>query len=154
MSKWLNRSIITLCGVLLVGFLGCSAMQDAIIPCYINPEAVEYADEEPISFLPYTSLWDAERIALGMEHSHFLNQRNLVRLMEDDDTKHSFLSEQHASYMKSAREFRDIVFDPSGPVGAMIPLLLGGTFGALAIKRPGDKSKKQIEEEKKNGNSN
>ena len=42
----------------LVGFLGCAGFQDALTPCYIDPEIGEYTEDDMTSFVPvsYTHL--------------------------------------------------------------------------------------------------
>ncbi len=44
-----------------------------------------------------------------------------------------------------ARQLQQRLFSPTGSVGMIMTTLFGGTLGSLLIKRPGDKSKKEVE---------
>ncbi len=148
MNKKLETLIVGVVAVILITFLGCSAMQDGMTPCFIEPDAIEYTGEKPTSFMPFTSLWDAERIEARLDYRHQLNQIAYVRLMEDDNLRVSFLKDKSTIHMAGAREFQKTVFSPAGPVGLLVSGLGFGTLGAILIKRPGDKSKKEVDLEK------
>lgn len=155
MNKWLNRLIITLVGAFIIALIGCSSMQDVITPAYIEPEAISYADMNDVpSFMPWTSLWDLKRIEQRMNFNHTVKQIVCDRMKEDDTLGYNFLKGAVAQSIKDAEEFKSTIFSPEGPIGMLLPMVLGGTFGALVIKRPGDKTKKQVEEVLKTGNGN
>ena len=118
-SKVIGTAVITLASLMLVVLLGCSAISDAFTPCYIPSELVTVTGGDLWSPVPYTTLWDAERIAL---RTYF------------------YLDELNIS-MKGAREFQAYILNPTGPLGV---LLVGGpalTLGALGISKPKDKKK-------------
>ncbi len=126
-SKVFQTTVITLASLILVVLLGCSTVLDAVTPCYI-PEQLEYTGElwSPV---PYTTLWDAERIA-----------RRTYFLLEELDIG-----------ITAAREFQHHLFNPTGPLGL---LLVGGPafgLGSLLISKP--KDKKRITELEHNGNA-
>lgn len=141
MTKWIKRITVTVSALVLIVLFGCSAVMDAVTPCYIEPEAIRYADANPTSFMPFTTLWDAHRIDSMMGYKHILNQVEKNRLLEDDDMKYSFLKNVQAVHKQGAQALQETVFSPEGPIGLLFPTLFGGTLGALLIKRPGDVKK-------------
>lgn len=148
----IGKGLVTLvCVIGLVVIFGCAAMMDAVTPCFIEPDAIIYADEVPTSFMPFTSLWDAERIDYKMNYVHILNQKALERLMEDDNLEYSFLIDKSVIHQVGAREFQKAVFTPDGLIGLLIPTLCTGTLCATLISKPGDKRKITELETKLNG---
>ena len=112
-------TIMTLSSLILVTVLGCSLFVDAITPCYIPPELAKVIDESPTSFLPYTTVFDAQRML----------------------RKINYLTEGLVIGVGAARELQSNVLNPTGPLGL---LLVGGpalTIGALGISKPKDKKK-------------
>ena len=150
MSK-LEKVLVGLCILLSLAFVTTGCFQDILVPAYIDPVAIEYSKEVVPSFI-YTNLWDAERVALGLDQQHFLIQRSLARMMEDDDTKYDFLSNAHSYNIASAKELRDNIFSPTSPLGALIPGLSGLGLGWIALSKPSDK-KKIVELQNGNGKS-
>jgi hypothetical protein len=149
-GKWLNRFVILFVALFTIGFLGCISLQDIATPCVIEPAAAEYAKVKPTSFLPWTTLYDAKRVTLHMDYQHQLKQIELMRDLQDDDLHVTFIRDAHVAHVEAAKEFRDSAFSPES-TGSLLASGLGfGTLGALLIKRPGDKSEKQIKAE--NGN--
>jgi len=151
MNKHLQRGIVLLSTIILVAFLGCSAMMDGVTPCHIDERIGEYTEEPMVSYLPYTSLWDAKRLNRELDRKHEKADTDLVRLIEDNDDFYTFLKDAHAIHMAGAQEFQDNVFNPTGPIGALILATTGVSIGAFGISKPGDK-KKLTELQKTNGN--
>lgn len=151
MNKWLQRGIVLVASIILVVFLGCSAMMDGVTPCHIDERVGTYTEEEMTSYMPFTSLWDAKRLNREMDRMHELNNKELIRLAEDNDDLYMFLKESHSINMAGSQEFQDNVFNPTGPIGAMILATTGIGIGALGISKPGDR-KKIVELENGNGN--
>lgn len=120
--------------ILLVTILGCATIQDVIVPCYIPERALRYTGSKGTSFLPYTSLWDAERIDRLVDFTH--RKKRL-----QDDLEHGFIKGLNVFHIGSAKQLRTSIFSPQGLVGSLVPTLLGGGLGALLIKRPGDKGR-------------
>jgi len=116
--------------------LGCSMFQDAVTPTYIEPDAIKYTGELATSFMPYTTLWDAERINDRLDYTHDVKQTMYSRLSEDDVKKYNFLKDKGTLHIQGAKEFQKIVFSPEGPIGLLLPALFGTTIGAMFIKRP------------------
>ena len=124
-------------GIFFVGLglfvlLGCSAFQDTIIPTYIDPAAIEYADANVPLLLPYTTLTDAKYVDAKLDYIHSL-----------DNLEYAYLKDGLQMHIANAEEFKRVVFNPEGPIGLLLPTLFGGTLGALLIPRP--KDKKEIE---------
>jgi len=118
-SKLLQTTILTLASLILVVLLGCSTVLDAITPCYIPPELGKFVNEPMTTFVPYTTVFDAERML----------------------RKTQYLLGGLQIGMEGAREFQRNVFDPTGPLAL---LFVGGpalAIGALGISKPKDKQK-------------
>jgi hypothetical protein len=137
----LRITVIIIVSALLIGFLGCSAMLDGVTPCYIDPAIGEYTEADMLIFTPYTSLWDAKRLNAALDYKHILNKTELSNLLEKEGLEHKFLSDSLMVSMAGAKEFQDTVFNPSGPIGLLIPTLFGGVLGSLIISKPGDKKR-------------
>jgi len=147
----MNKILIALVSALLIVFFGCSAMMDGVTPCYINEDIKDYTEEPLTSFLPYTTLWDANRLDRVMDFKYLINQKAYERLAEDEGYTYNFLKNDLLISKAGAQELQDTLFDPAGPIGLLLPLIGGGTLGALLLSKPGDK--KKIAELEKNGNS-
>ena len=133
--KWIKKLPMVLVGVLLA-LLGCSAMLDAITPCYIPPMTIEYAKAEPTTFMPFTTLWDSQRIV-----------RLAAWEWEKAKIKYGFIKEITLAPQFAAKELQTKFMMPT------ITGLMGmGAFsvGWLKVSKPSDK-KKIIEAEAKNG---
>jgi len=138
MNGKLKTAIIAVCIFGLAVILGCASFMDAITPCYIPPKAAEYADANVPIMLPYTTVFDARIVDKKMDYMHFINSMT-------EDAKYEYLKGMTAFHIQASEEFQQAVFSPEGPLGLLLPTLFGGTLGALLIKRPGDKSKKELE---------
>ncbi len=135
MSKKVQIFISFLAFVGLAVFFGCASVQDIITPCFISPKALDYTKEDGATFLPYTSLWDAKRVNRKMDYV-YLVKKGYEKL------EYEYLKGITGISMRASEEFQTTIFSPSGPVGALLPTLFGGTLGALLIRRPGDTKKK------------
>jgi len=139
MSKKIQTLLVSVSILGLVVFIGCSSVQDLIIPSYISPAAIDYVDANVPILTPYTSLFDAKTIDRKMDYVHLLNSMT-------EEARYKFLKSELAFHIGVSEEFQQAIFSPEGPIGLLFPTLLGGSLGALLIKRPGDKSKKELEE--------
>ncbi|KKM21306.1 hypothetical protein LCGC14_1636790 [marine sediment metagenome] len=143
MSKRTQTIIASVLILGLAALFGCSAFQDALIPCYVPPASMDYADANATSFFPWTTIFDARRIDMKMDFVHRLNQLQ-------DNLKYGFLKGLNAFHIQAAEEMQAAIFSPEGPIGLLLPTIMGTGIGALLIKRPGDKSKKEVELEANN----
>ncbi len=133
--KWIKKLPMVLVGVLLA-LLGCSAMLDAITPCYIPPMLIEYAKAEPTTFMPYTTLFDLQRL-----------DRLVKWEFQKEQIEYGFIKELSQIHQFAARELQTKFMVP-----AISGLMSMGAFGVgwLKVSKPSDK-KKIIEAEAKNG---
>lgn len=127
----------------LIVILGCASFQDVITPCFISPAAMEYADANATSILPWTTLFDARRIARKMDYVHSWNQLK-------DRIKYDFLRGTTQFHINAAEELQTTLFSPTGPLALLIPTSLAATAGALLFSKPTDKKKIKALEDKKN----
>lgn len=146
--KFLKMFLVILFASLLLAVIGGGCFQDLLMPIHIDEAAIEYSGQEATSYMPWTTVWDAKRIRGYVNYMHVQTQNAYERLKKDDSLTHAFLLDGVDANIADAEELQAQVFSPTSPLGAM--LLAGGGLGlgALAIKRPGDKSKKQVELEK------
>jgi len=149
MKNWIRNLLITVASVGLAIIIGCSAMMDGVTPCEIEEGSLGYTSQPPKKYMPFTTLLDSKRIGAWMDYTHETKQMDYQRLAQDDSLLHSFLTDRRLVHEQGAMEFQQTVFSPQGPIGLLIPSLFAGTLGALLIKRPGDKSKKEVETEEK-----
>jgi len=80
-----------------------------------------------------------------MDYKHLDFQAGLKDLLESDNRAYNFYADRITSSIADARQLQQKLFNPNGSIGMAITALFGGTIGALFIKRPGDKSAKELE---------
>lgn len=132
----MNKKQKTLTVLMVMGLavmFGCSAVQDILIPTYVNEEAAEWAGVSPKLLMPYTTLFDAKRVGQAIDFK--LTIERIRGGYYKSITNLSILA---------GEEIKATVFSPEGPIGLLLPTLFGGTLGAMLISKPGDK--KQIKD--------
>lgn len=134
-----QKTLTILMVMCLAVMFGCSAFQEAITPTYVSKEAAEWAGVPTKLFkvIPYTSLWDAKRIGKAIDFK-----------LTIEKLKGGYYKSITNLGIYAGEELKTTLFSPQGPVGLLLPTLFGGTLGAMLIKRPGDKSKKEVDLEK------
>ena len=142
-----------LVGVLIlfvVTLVSTSCIQDAVTPCYIDPDIGEYTGDNMTSWLPWTSIWDADRLAAKMKFLHDANLTELERAAEDDTKYYGFLNDALILDRADAVIIKNTVFSPEGPLGMLLSGLPMFGLGAMLLSKPSDK-KRIAELEKSNG---
>jgi len=117
-------------------FISASCVQDAIVPTFIEPDLMAAHEATPVNRL-YTTIFDAKRLQKNIAHK--LEYQKLVAKQGQEDLNIS---------IASGEEIKDIMFDPTGPLAAMLiglPCLGLGRY----IKSPREKEL----EKKVNGDS-
>lgn len=140
----LSKLVIPFLVLVLVAMFGAGCFQELLIPTYTEPQAIKYGGEETTggkSFLPWTTLWDARRIARQMKYQHGLVVKGLVRQIEDDADAYNYIRKQHVLNIQAAEDFKDTIFSPTGPIGLLVPTLAAFGIGAMGVTRPKDKRK-------------
>jgi len=135
----LEKIITILVVTFLVVFLGCSAAQDSIFPCYINPEAQAFADANVPLLAPWTTITDAEYVEARMGYVNAAQQ-----------LKYGYLRADLLTHLARANEIKSVVFSPESPLAYLIPAIGGTAFGIFGFSKPSDK-KKITKLEKANG---
>lgn len=139
----LGKLIVPFLALVLVAIFGCAAMQDIIIPAYISPAAIEYNDANDTSgaksFVPWTTLWDAKRLAKQMQRKSELNQRDLGRLLVDDASLYTFLAGDMLLNIRNAEELKSNVFSPTSPIGMLLAAGPAFAMGIYGFSKPKDK---------------
>lgn len=133
MKKLLKVILITLVGSISLIFIGAGCVQDIITPAYISENAAEWANVPPKLFMPYTSLWDAKRVAMAINYK--LTIERIKGGYYKNITNLSILA---------GEELKNTVFAPDGLLSI---LLVGGPFtalGAFAISKPKDKREIEV----------
>ena len=136
----MNKKQKTLTVLMVMGLavmFGCSAIQDIITPTYVDKDAAVWADTTPKLFMPYTTLWDAKRLGRAIDYK-----------LTIEKIKGGYYKGMTNISILAGEEIKATLFSPEGPIGLLLPTLFGGTLGAMLIKRPGDKSKKEVDLEK------
>lgn len=140
MNKF-EKTITILVITLLIVFLGCSAAQDSIFPCYINPEAKVFADANTPLLMFWDTIVDAEYVEARME---FVNAASQL--------KYGYLRADLTTHLARANEIKSVVFSPESPLALLIPAIGGVALGTYGLSKPSDK-KKIVDLEKANGNN-
>jgi len=138
MKKLLQTTAIVLIGAVSLVFIGAGCVQDAVTPCYVSEDAAEWAGVPTKLFLPYTTLWDAKRVAHAIDYKLTIER-----------IKGGYYKEVTNLSILAGEELKNTVFAPDGLLSL---LLIGGpTFamGSFLISKP--KDRKEIER-LKNGN--
>lgn len=151
----MNKKQKMLVGVLIlfvVALVSTSCIQDAVTPMYIDPEVGEYAGEDMTSWLPWTTIWDGDRLAAKMKFLHESNLIELERAAENDVRYYGHLNGALILSRTDATTIRDAVFSPDGPLGALLLGLPTFGLGALLMSKPDDRRKIKELETKLNGN--
>lgn len=144
MKKLAKAIALTLAVAVVLIMLSCSAAQDSVTPCWISKIIGEYTGEPMRAFMPYTTIADAKRLALYLTYTHQSNQIDFMRLSEDDVRHVGLLQEIQAGHLQRAAQLKDTLFSPAGP-GSMLLGMLPMLGIGIAIRRPGDISKKELE---------
>lgn len=140
MKKLLQTIIITLAGLISLVFIGCTLVQDGIVPCYVDPNAAAYADEPLTSIMPWTTIADAKRIESKMDYVYETKKLGYV-----------YFKDNMAFHLLNSEQFKHSIFAPDG---ALSLLLIGGpmcALGAFGVSKPADKKKVLELERKLNG---
>lgn len=133
--------------VFIVVFIGIGCIQDAVIPMEIDQDAIDYTGEEPAMYVPWTTIHDGNRIQRKMEYIHLTKQEAAKRLSEDDGMFYNYINDNMTINFTNARQIKDGVFDPAGPLALMLPALAGLGLGRY-LKSP----REQVLEKQVNGN--
>jgi len=136
MKKFGKALVMLICVIGLVITFGCAGLQDLVVPCHINEDVIEYSGQEPTSYLPWTTVFDAERIKAYVDYQHADFQKTLRDCIASDDMKYDFLTGRIELSIADARQLQQKLFNPNGSVGMAITALFGGTIGALFINTP------------------
>jgi len=148
MGKKTQKIIITVSIFLLAAFVGCSMFQNAVIPCQIEPDAIDYTGESPTTWVPYTTLSDAKRIQKKAELKHLITLLELDRKKEDENLLFAPITDGLVVNIAASTELKQTVFDPEKGIGLLIAAGLGIGVGGFGIKR----SQERELEKKLNGN--
>jgi hypothetical protein len=143
--KYTAKGFLVLIMLLLIG---CATFSELIMPCWVDPAAIEYADFNSPQLLPYTTLYDARQVLKAVSFAHLLNQRELVRDIEDDKLSHDYLYEAQSVHIARSEEWEKSLFDPGGPLGI---ILGGGVMGSLMLFTDKPGTRKRIDKAKEEG---
>jgi len=138
MMTKIQKIAVTFLVMLTVALFGCAAFETAVTPCYIDEAAIEYSNAEVPLLLPYTTLADALYVDARMDYIYDMGK-----------LEYDYLKTTLGYRITAADQLRQTVFDPSGPIGLLLPALSGFGLGSLLISKPSDK--KEIEKLKNGG---
>lgn len=133
-----------ICLILFVALMIGCAMQDYLVPCYIDERVGEYTDANMTSLLPITTIADAKRLGQEMNYVSVEKREAWLQEIEKDGRFHTFLAEGHKLHLIDANALRETLFGPTGVVSALTGLV-GLGAGTFLLKRPGDLRKEDVE---------
>ncbi len=148
MKKWLKYISIGFLVCVELALIGCATVSEIIMPCWVDPAAKSYSDYNSPQLLPYTSIYDARQVLKAVSFAHLLNQRELVRDIEDDKLQHDYLYEAQSLHVARADEWSKAIFDPAGPIGL---ILSGGVMGSLMLFTDKPGTRKRLDAAKAEG---
>lgn len=143
------RLIKTLTAVLCIaGFtalMGACAIQDHLVPNYIDKRMGERTGAKMTSLNPfYTTLADAKRLGRELNFVSIEKREALLQEIEKGGRFDAFLAKGHELYMIDANALRETWFGANGVVSAAMGML-GLGAGWMFLKRPGDLPPDQVE---------
>ena len=134
----LQKLLVGMSALLLIGMLGCAAFQNAITPCWIEEDCRLYADANVPRLMPYTTIADADYVDKKMDYVHDMGRKNYL-----------FLKGVLGDSRMDAEQFKAFAFNPQGPIGLLTASLPMFGLGALLVSKPSDK--KEIDRLKNGG---
>jgi len=126
----LQKILLTLSMMILIAFIGCASIQDVVTPVFIPKEVIKYSGADIPRIMPYTTLADAKYVDMKTDLTYTMKK-----------LEYGFYKNINALTIASGKEFKNVVFSPTGPVGALIPALSGLGIGSFLISKPSDKKK-------------
>ncbi len=143
--KTLRTLTAAICLILFVALMVGCALQDYLVPCYIDERVGEYTDANMTSLMPFTTIADGKRLGKEMNFVSVEKQEAWLQEIEKDSRLHIFLADSVKGQLIMAEALRETLFSPTGVFGALTGLM-GLGAGAMFIKRPGDLRKEDVEE--------
>ena len=92
----------------LVVLMSVGCVQDVVVPTYIEPDLMATFEAKPVNGL-YTTLFDAKQLQKNIAHK--LEYQKLVAKQGREDLDIS---------IAAGEEIKQAMFDPSGPLAAML----------------------------------
>ena len=143
--KTLRTLTTAVCIVVFVALMVGCAMQDYLVPCYIDERVGEYTDANMTSLLPFTTIADAKRLGEELNFVGVEKREALLQEVKKDSRLRAFLADSVANNLIPAEALRETLFSPTGVFGALTGLM-GLGAGAMFIRRPGDLRPEDVEE--------
>ncbi len=144
--KTLRTLTAAICLAAFIALMVGCAMQDYLVPCYIDERVGEYTDANMTSLNPlYTTIGDAKRLGAELDFVGVEKREALLGAIKKDSRLRAFLADSIVSNLIPAEALRETLFNPTGVFGALTGLM-GLGAGAMFIKRPGDLRKEDVEE--------
>lgn len=140
----IQKIIAVLCVVLLAVFLGCVAMQEAVIPCQLSPIAQDFVNNSgaPLPqlnpLLPWPSILDAKLLGMCVDYAHQWNQMT-------EGLNYEFAVNINQFHILASQQVAEALFDTDGIIGALLPSSLAGI--ACSVFVPRRKDSKKIKEQ-------
>ncbi|MHC4464506.1 MAG: hypothetical protein ACYS30_24210, partial [Planctomycetota bacterium] len=130
MKKFLKAIGLMLAAAMILILLGCSSMQDAVTPCWIDARVGEYTGEPLTSIMPYTTIADSKRLDVFMKYQHDLNQVNYLYQMDRDVDYVDLIQKVQRGHNRRAAELKGEIFSPTGTGSILLGMLPAGILGS------------------------
>ncbi len=134
-----------LCLILFAALMGACAMQDHLVPNYIDKRMGERTGAKMTSLMPYTTIADAQRLGRELNFVSVEKRKALLQEIEKGSRFDAFLAKGHELYMIDANALRETLFGANGVVSTAMGML-GLGAGWMFLKRPGDLRKEDVED--------
>jgi len=143
--KTLRTLTAAVCLAAFIALMGACAMQDYLVPCYVDERVGEYTDANMTSLMPFTTIADAKRLGKELNFVGVEKREVLLGEIKKDSRLKAFLADSVADNLIPAEALRETLFSPTGVFGALTGLM-GLGAGAMFIRRPGDLRPEDVEE--------
>lgn len=138
MKKLSQTTVVVLAGIIVLVFVGAGCIQDIVSPAYVDRDAAEWAGVPTKLFLPYSTLWDAKRLAHAIDYKLTIER-----------IKGGYYKSITNLSILAGEEFKSTVFASDGLLSL---LMIGGPcLAAGGMFIPRGKDKKEIEKLKNGG---
>jgi hypothetical protein len=133
--------------ILGVALLGCNTMLDRFTPAPVDSVVTDYIDANVPTFMGFTTLYYVRHMEIQIRLQHQVRQMAFIRMIEDDNLKHSFAKSYNDASKLEGQTIQDIVVGSEGNPFSIAGLLATAAPGLLvgrALKRKQDYTPEQV----------
>ena len=130
-----------------LALLGCNTAIDHVTPAPVSSIVTEYVGHNVPSWHGFTTLYNVRQLNLEIDIKHRVDQLKFIRLIEDDDLRHSFAKAYNDAAQAEGQTFQDVIVGSDNNPFSLAGLLATAAPGLMlgrAMKRKQDYSPEQV----------